>query len=85
MSFHYIPDGQVKVPEIPYQNNIMLPGSKTALIIVDMQNDFVLSDGSLVVPAAADTINNIKKLMELSFTNPTVHTEAIKCIHMTCS
>jgi nicotinamidase-related amidase len=36
---------------------------KTAVIIVDMQNDFVKDNGSLPVPAAKETIKNIKHLL----------------------
>ncbi|HIQ23491.1 MAG TPA: cysteine hydrolase, partial [Pyrodictium delaneyi] len=32
---------KVEVPEIPIKEAVELPAEKTALIIVDMQNDFV--------------------------------------------
>jgi nicotinamidase/pyrazinamidase len=41
-----------------------LNGEKTALLIVDMLNDFVRKDGALVVPHALDLIPNQKKLLE---------------------
>ncbi len=56
MSFPYIPAVTVEVPEIDYKPQLALPAAKSALIIVDMQNDFVTAGGKLVVPAAADTV-----------------------------
>ena len=41
-----------------------LEPKKTALIIVDMLNDFVRADGALVVPKAKELIPNQKKLLE---------------------
>ncbi|TXT54569.1 MAG: Isochorismatase [Candidatus Thorarchaeota archaeon] len=38
--------------------------NKTALVIVDMLNDFVRKDGALVVPGAIDLIPRQKKLLE---------------------
>jgi nicotinamidase-related amidase len=53
------------VPELKYKDEVKLPSNKTALVIVDMQNDFIKEGGSLVVPAAAETISNIKNLKDL--------------------
>ncbi len=64
MSFPFVPGPEVEVPEISYEGKVSLPASKTALIIVDMQNDFVKEKGSLTVPAAVDTVPNIKNLLE---------------------
>jgi nicotinamidase-related amidase len=66
MSFNFTPPPTVKVPEIPYRDQVNLPADKTALIIVDMQNDFVKPDGSLVVPAASETVSNIQNLLDLA-------------------
>ncbi len=63
MVFSFIPGKTVEVPEIKYKDKIELSPSRTALIIVDMQNDFVKQGGTLVVPAASETIPNIKKLI----------------------
>lgn len=63
MSFPYIPDTTVEVPEITYKSNLALPVGKSAVIVVDMQNDFVTEGGKLVVPAAADTVPAIRKLL----------------------
>jgi nicotinamidase-related amidase len=52
------------VPEIPYQDQVRLPAGQSALIVVDMQNDFVKPGGNLVVPAASETLPNIVQLLE---------------------
>lgn len=64
MSFPFIPAGHLQVPEIPFKDKILLPAEKTALIIGDMQNDFVKPGGKLVVPAALETIPKIQRLLE---------------------
>jgi nicotinamidase-related amidase len=64
MSFHFVSEKTVEVPKLKVEDEVILEPFKTALIIVDMQNDFVREDGSLYVPAAKDTINNIKSLIE---------------------
>ncbi|MEJ2633856.1 MAG: cysteine hydrolase [Calditrichia bacterium] len=63
MGFPFIPRQTVEVPEIKYKDKIELSPSRTALIIVDMQNDFVKQGGTLVVPAASETIPHIQKLI----------------------
>jgi len=63
MSFPFIPNKKVEVPEITYDDKVTLHSKKTALIIMDMQNDFVKEKGKLVVPAARETIPGIKKLL----------------------
>jgi len=64
MSFKFVPPETVEVPEIPYREQVRLPVDRTAVIVVDMQNDFVKPDGSLVVPAASETIPRIRELLE---------------------
>ncbi len=64
MTFPYLPPDQVEVPEITFQDRVDLPPADTALVIVDMQNDFVKPGGSLEVPAAAETVPRIQKLLE---------------------
>lgn len=54
----------VKVPEIPIVDSVRLPSKETAVIVVDMQNDFVKPGGKLVVPTAAKTIEPIRRLLE---------------------
>lgn len=63
MTFETIPGATVEVPEIPYTSRLDLPAAKSAVIVVDMQNDFVSEGGSLVVPAAAATVPNIQRLL----------------------
>ena len=55
---------RVEIPEIKVHDRIELPASETAVIVVDMQNDFVKPGGKLVVPTAKDTIPSIKRLLE---------------------
>ncbi|MFP3218164.1 cysteine hydrolase family protein [Acidianus sp.] len=54
----------VEVPKIPEEKEIELNPHDTALIIVDMQNDFVRKDGKLPVPTAENTIKPIKDLIK---------------------
>jgi nicotinamidase-related amidase len=63
MAFEYLPGKTVEVPELPYKVHVDLECDKTALIIVDMQNDFVKPDGSLHVPAVGDTVQVIRSLL----------------------
>lgn len=64
MSIPPIPTGMVEIPEIPIADEIRLPASETALVIVDMQNDFVKEGGTLVVDAAAGTVPHIRALLQ---------------------
>ena len=64
MSFNFIPGQKVEVPELNYKENITLPSNKTALIIVDMQNDFIKEGGSLLVESAFETIQGIQYLVD---------------------
>jgi nicotinamidase-related amidase len=67
MSFEFVPGAQagtqVEVPEIPYAEEVVLPAAKSAVVVVDMQNDFVTEGGSLVVPAAVNTLPAIGRLL----------------------
>ncbi len=54
----------VEVPEIPRQDRVELPATETALVVVDMQNDFAHPEGALFVPDAAKTIPVIGSLLE---------------------
>ena len=56
----------VEVPEYEIQEEVRVDPGRTALIVVDMQNDFVKEGGSLVVPDAEATIPNIKGLLDLA-------------------
>lgn len=54
---------RVAVPHIPITENVELEAERTALIIVDMQNDFVKPGGRLRVPGAEKTIEPIRLLL----------------------
>ncbi len=54
----------VEVPEIPRQAEVVLEAEKTAVIVVDMQNDFAHPEGALFVPDAPKTIPAIARLLE---------------------
>ncbi len=64
MSVDFIPSGTVQVPDLPLQDSVRLPAQRTAVVVVDMQNDFVKPDGALVVPSAGETIPRIRRLLE---------------------
>lgn len=64
MSFKFVPDKNVEVPELPFKEKIDLPANRSAVVVVDMQNDFVRQEGSLVTPAAKDTLPYITDLVE---------------------
>lgn len=54
----------VRVPEKIEVKPVELEASKTALIIVDMQNAFAHEGGRLFVPGSRKTVELIKKLLE---------------------
>jgi len=54
----------VEIPEFKVSEKVMLPAKETAIIVVDMQNDFVDPNGKLTVPTARETIPAIKKLLD---------------------
>jgi nicotinamidase-related amidase len=56
----------VDVPEYEVHEEVRVDPAKTALVIVDMQNDFVKEGGSLLVPDAEATIPSIKDLLDLA-------------------
>lgn len=56
----------VEAPEHPVEASVAIDPKTTALIIVDMQNDFVKPGGALVVPTAAQTIPAIQVLRALA-------------------
>jgi len=64
MSLQYSAGEQVEIPEIPFKETVQLPASKSAVIIVDMQNDFVKPNGTLMVPDAIDTIEAIQGVLQ---------------------
>jgi len=54
----------VEVPEYRVVEEVVLPARRTAVIVVDMQNDFVRPEGKLYVPTAEATIGPIRGLLE---------------------
>jgi nicotinamidase-related amidase len=56
----------VEVPEYEVRGEIRVNPVKTALIVVDMQNDFVKEGGNLVVPDAEGTVPVIQDLLRLA-------------------
>jgi nicotinamidase-related amidase len=56
----------VEVPEYEIRSEVWVDPAKTALVVVDMQNDFVKEGGSLVVPDAEGTIPAIQELLRLA-------------------
>ena len=63
MAFNYLPAGSVEVPEIPLSPQVLLPARETAIVVVDMQNDFVKPGGSLQVEAAGETLPGLQDLL----------------------
>ncbi len=56
----------VEVPAYELHDEVRVDPARTALIVVDMQNDFVSEGGSLRVPDAEATIPAIAALLELA-------------------
>jgi nicotinamidase-related amidase len=54
---------ELTVPDIPITAAVPLDAATTALIVVDMQHDFVSPDGALHVPDAAQTVPAIAGLV----------------------
>ncbi len=54
----------VEVPDISIRERIEVSSRDSAVIVVDMQNDFAHRDGKLFVPSAPDTIPAIKRLID---------------------
>ena len=63
MSLQFTAGEQVTLPEITFKATITLPAAKSAVIVVDMQNDFVKPQGTLVVPDASATLASIQSLL----------------------
>lgn len=55
----------VEVPPYHPEEEVRLSARTTALVVVDMQNDFVTPGGALVVPDAAGTVRAISRLLAL--------------------
>jgi nicotinamidase-related amidase len=59
-----VPSGTVAIPEIEVKEAVNLKADETAVVVVDMQNDFVKPNGNLVVEDAVETIPNIQYLLK---------------------
>jgi len=60
----FVPGKTIELPELEFRQEVVLKSADTAIIVVDMQNDFVKEDGNLFVPDAQFTIPNIKDLLQ---------------------
>jgi nicotinamidase-related amidase len=56
----------IEIPEYKLHTEARVDATRTALVVVDMQNDFVSQGGSLLVPDAEATIPAINGLLELA-------------------
>ena len=56
----------LEVPQYAVQDEVRVDPERTALVVIDMQNDLVQRGGSLLVPDAAATIPAIRRLLELA-------------------
>lgn len=54
----------VEVPDIPRSEGVVLPSRHSAVVVVDMQNDFVAGGGALQVEAAAATVPVIRDVSD---------------------
>lgn len=54
----------VDVPEYDIAQRVAVEPAKTALVVVDMQRDFVDPDGALPVPGAGETVPRIRRLLD---------------------
>jgi nicotinamidase-related amidase len=60
---------KAEVPEYAVQENVRVDPDTTALLVIDMQNDFVKQGGGLLVPEAEATVPAIKGLLDLARTS----------------
>jgi nicotinamidase-related amidase len=56
----------VQVPDYQVDERVQLDPSDSALLVIDMQNDFVKEGGALHVPDAEATVQRIQRLLELA-------------------
>ena len=56
----------IELPEYEVHAQVSVDPTRTALVVVDMQNDFVRGGGGLLVPDAEATIPAIKGLLDLA-------------------
>jgi nicotinamidase-related amidase len=56
----------VEIPDYAMHKRVTLDPASTALVIIDMQNDFVRDEGTLQVESAHSTVEAISRLLELA-------------------
>jgi nicotinamidase-related amidase len=56
----------LEVPKYAVQDEVRVNPERTALVVIDMQNDFVRRGGGLLVPDAAATVPAIRRLLDLA-------------------
>jgi len=56
----------VEIPDYKVHRRVTLDAARTALVIIDMQNDFVRDEGTLQVASAPSTVPAINRLLELA-------------------
>jgi nicotinamidase-related amidase len=56
----------VEIPDYEVRKRLTLDPASTALVIIDMQNDFVRDEGSLQVASAQGTVEAIGRLLALA-------------------
>jgi nicotinamidase-related amidase len=56
----------VDVPEYAVQDAVCVAAERTALVVIDMQNDFVKQGGDLLVPDAESTVPAVRRLLDLA-------------------
>ena len=56
----------VEIPEYQVRKRVALDPASTALVIIDMQNDFVRDEGTLQVASAPATVPAIARLLQLA-------------------
>ena len=60
---HYV---NAEVPEYAVQTEVAVDPASTALVVIDMQNDFVKQGGNLLVPDAEASVPAIRRLLDLA-------------------
>jgi nicotinamidase-related amidase len=60
------PNRLIELPGYAVQADVRVDPARTALVVVDMQNDFVREGGGMLVPGAEATIPAIRALLELA-------------------
>jgi nicotinamidase-related amidase len=54
----------IEVPDYTVEEKVTVDPGSTAVVVVDMQNDFVRPDGALPVPGAPETVPRIRALLD---------------------